>query len=58
VGKQAVMGKKRPGEMGVFPVENADKDTLQAAITANVKPGFKVYADSHKGYRGLNGYDH
>jgi transposase-like protein len=52
------MDKERPGEMGAFPVENTDKDTLQAAISANVKPGSKVYTDSHKGYRGLNAYEH
>jgi transposase-like protein len=52
------MGKERPGEIRAFPLENTDKDTLQAGIAANVKPGSKVYTDSHKGYGSLNAFEH
>lgn len=59
VGKMPVFGmRQRQGMMKAFPVQAADKETLQSIIAENVKQGSTIYSDSHKAYEGMTGYRH
>ena len=59
--KLAVVGMKvRGGAVVAFPIEVADRATLESAIINNVEPGFVVFTDSAGAYLGLSGlgYEH
>lgn len=59
VGKQAVLGmRERDGRVKAMPIDRPDKPTLHDAVNEHVKPGATIYTDEHRGYRGLDGYEH
>ena len=37
------------------PVPAEDQGTIREAINQNVKPGFTLYTDDHRGYKGIGG---
>lgn len=56
VGKTAVMGlRQRIGQTIAFPVENADKATLQGAVLEHVEVGLQVMTDEASAYEGMDG---
>ncbi len=58
-GKQAVFGiLERGGKVVAMPVRRTDSKTLQDIIRENVREGAVVFTDTHRSYRGLQGYDH
>ena len=59
VGKTAVVGmRERQGKVKAIPIQKTDKPTLQGTIHEHVEPGSTVYTDDHRGYLGLQGYEH
>ena len=59
VGKTPVVGmRERGGRVKAMPVEKVDGQTLHGAIKAHVTPGSTLYTDDHRGYLGLEEYDH
>lgn len=59
VGKTAVMGiMERGGKVVAGPIAHANGPTLKGVIRGYVAKGSTVYTDSHRGYKGLSGYNH
>ena len=59
VGKQAVLGmRERGGKVKAMPVEKTDAQTLHGAIHKHVESGSTVFTDDHRGYLGLQDYEH
>ena len=58
-GKKPVIGmRQRNGEIRAFLLDNMDKETLHAAVGANVAPGSTVYTDALPTYKGMEEYTH
>ena len=59
VGKTAVIGAKdrKTNRVTASVIDNVDQPTLQGFVSANVKPGAKVYTDDHRGYEGLPNHE-
>lgn len=59
VGKTAVMGiKERDGRVKAKSIKDTTSRTLHAEIKRVVCEGATVYTDEHRGYLGLNDYQH
>ena len=59
VGKQAVIGaRERSGNVKAQAINVTDAETLKDFVRASVEDGSTVYTDDHRGYIGLEGYEH
>ena len=60
VGKAPVAGiiDRETREVIMQPIPDVTRETLHNFIRDNVKPGSTVYTDEHRGYWGLDDYDH
>ena len=59
VGKKAVVGmRERSGPVRAMPIDRTDKPTLHGVVNAHVAAGSTVYTDEHRGYLGLQGFEH
>ena len=58
VGKTAVLGmRERGGRTVATPIENTDKETIQAAIHQHIEIGSTLHTDEAGAYAGISGAD-